>query len=252
MGLRLHCPKYDNLENGLQVTSRKDQAQYWSVVNTYPWKPYRYVSVKQFEQMFKGFHVGRNLAQELATSYPRERSHKAALTVHRYGVSNLELFKANFAKEYLLKKRQSFIHIFRAVLVIRIHRTNPLPNSHPGTIIQSLKQLSFVVQISIMALIAMTTFLKTTMDYKTEVGGAAYMGALFYGVIALTFSGYAEIAMTVFRLPVFFKQRDLLFYPAWTYTLPSMALSIPSSVMEAGLFSAITYYGMGFTPEASR
>ena len=236
----------------MQVTSRKDQEQYWSIGNTYPWKPYTYISVKQFAEMFKGFHVGIHMAQELATPYPRERSHRAALTVDRYGISNVELFKANFAKEYLLKKRQLFVHVFRAVLVIGIHHTSLVPNFHPSSYIQPLSKIFFVMQISFMALITMTTFFKTNMGHKTEAEGGAYMGALFFSVVAITFSGYAEIAMTIFRLPVFFKQRDLLFYPAWTYTLPSMVLGIPSSVLEAGLYSLITYYGMGFAPEPSR
>jgi hypothetical protein len=55
-----------------------------------------------------------------------------------------------------------------------------------------------------------------------------------------------------FRLPVFYKQRDLLFYPAWAYALPSLVLSIPSSIAEAGMYSLITYYGIGYAPELSR
>jgi hypothetical protein len=31
-----------------------------------------------------------------------------------------------------------------------------------------------------------------------------------------------------------------------------MLLSIPSSIVEAGIYTLITYYGMGFTPEATR
>jgi hypothetical protein len=210
--------------------------------------------VKQFAEMFKRFHVGVNLAQELATPFPKDRSHRAALAVDRYGVSNLELFKANFAKEYLLKKRQSFILIFRIVLVCRTHHSNALPDSHPKHkhTQPRLSKVSSLVQISFMAFVAMTTFFRTTMGHKTEAEGGHYMGALFYGVIAITFSGYAEIGMTVFRLPVFFKQRDMHFYPAWTYTLPSMVLSLPSSIVEASIFSLITYFGMGFAPEASR
>lgn len=109
-----------------------------------------------------------------------------------------------------------------------------------------------VEQIGIIALIAMTTFFRTTMGHGTEAEGAAYLGALFFGIVIVMFNGYAELSMTIFRLPVFYKQRDLLFYPAWAFALPSMVLSIPSSIVEAGIYTLITYYGMGFTPEASR
>jgi hypothetical protein len=97
----------------VQVTSKKDQEQYWS--NRL--RPYRYVSVKQFADRFKTFHVGHNMSEELAIAYDRERSHKAALTFERYGVSNFELFKANFAKEFLLMKRNSFVYIFKTFQV---------------------------------------------------------------------------------------------------------------------------------------
>jgi hypothetical protein len=97
----------------LQVTSRKDQEQYWSG----DLQSYRYVSVTQFAERFKAFHVGVHLTEDLATPYDKELSHKAALTFDRYGVSNMELFKANFSKEFLLMKRQSFVHIFKSCQV---------------------------------------------------------------------------------------------------------------------------------------
>lgn len=213
------CPDRKGVADFLQeVTSRKDQEQYWS---NRP-QDYRYASVKQFAEMFKTFHGGINLTEDLSTPYEKERSHKAALTFDRYGVSNMELFKANFAKEFLLMKRQSFYHIFKAC------------------------------QIGIIAFVAMTTFFRTTMGHDTEAEGAAYLGALFFGILIVMFNGYAELSMTIFRLPVFYKQRDLLFYPAWAFALPSMVLSIPSSIVEAGIYTLISYYGMGFAPEASR
>lgn len=180
------------------------------------------MSVNQFAERFKSFIVGIDLTEDLAPPFEKERSHKASLIFDRYGVSNMELFKANFAKEFLLMKRQSFYHIFKAC------------------------------QIGIMAFVAMTTFFRTTMDHETEVEGAAYLGSLFFGIINVMFNGYAELSMIIFRLPVFYKQQDLLFCPPWAFALPSMVLSIPSSVVEAGIYTLISYYGMGFAPEASR
>lgn len=107
----------------VQVTSRKDQGQYWS--NKV--RPWRYVSVKELAERFGQFHVGVNLAAELAVPYERERSHNAALTFDRYGVSHRELFKANFSREVLLMKRQSFVHIFKACQVRTVQSHSVCP-----------------------------------------------------------------------------------------------------------------------------
>ena len=98
----------------------------------------------------------------------------------------------------------------------------------------------------------MSVFFRTTMHHETQADGASYLGAIFFGVVIVIFNGYAELSMTIFRLPVFYKQRDLLFYPAWAYALPSFVLSIPSSIAEAGIYSLVTYYVIGYSPQASR
>ncbi|KAJ6731399.1 ATP-BINDING CASSETTE TRANSPORTER [Salix purpurea] len=58
--------------------------------------------------------------------------------------------------------------------------------------------------------------------------------------------------MLVAKLPVLYKHRDLRFYPSWAYTLPSWVLSIPTSLMEAGLWVAVTYYVIGYDPNITR
>ncbi len=108
------------------------------------------------------------------------------------------------------------------------------------------------VQIGIIALIASTVFLRTRLHQNTESDGQEYLGAIFFGVVMVMFNGYAELSMTIFRLPVFYKQRDLLFYPAWAYALPGLVLSIPASIAESGIYCIISYYIIGYAPEASR
>nr|POF16743.1 pleiotropic drug resistance protein 1 [Quercus suber] len=46
-----------------EVTSRKDQEQYWAQKD----EPYNFVTVKEFSEAFQSFHVGRKLGDELAT-----------------------------------------------------------------------------------------------------------------------------------------------------------------------------------------
>ena len=97
----------------------------------------------------------------------------------------------------------------------------------------------------------MTVFLRTTLQLNL-MGGSSYSGALFFSLLIIMFNGFAEMSLTIARLPVFFKQRDLLFYPAWAYTLPTFILRIPQSVVESFLWVSLTYYVIGFAPQPTR
>ena len=98
----------------------------------------------------------------------------------------------------------------------------------------------------------MTTFLRTGMHRNSVTDGGIYSGALFYSVVVIMFNGSAEISMTVAKLPVFFKQRKLLFYPPWAYSLPAWIIKIPITFVEVAVWVFITYYVIGFDPSAGR
>ncbi|KAF6142774.1 hypothetical protein GIB67_023256 [Kingdonia uniflora] len=213
------CPERKGTADFLQeVTSKKDQEQYWANRKN----PYRYVSVTEFANRFKRFHVGLRLENDLSIPYERTESHRAALVFKKYSVPIMELLKANFAKEWLLLKRNSFFYVFKTV------------------------------QLIIMATITATVFLRTEMNTKTEEDGALYVGALLFAMILNVFNGFAELALAITRLPVFYKQRDLLFHPVWTFTLPTFLLRVPITILESLVWMIMTYYTIGFTPEASR
>ncbi|OAY63326.1 ABC transporter G family member 36 [Ananas comosus] len=213
------CPERKGIADFLQeVTSRKDQQQYWMRHD----EPYRFVPVREFAEAFHSFHLGRALANELAVPFDKSKSHPAALTTSKYGVSKTELLKANIDREILLMKRNSFVYIFKAT------------------------------QLTIMAIIAMTLFLRTNMHRDSTTDGGIYMGALFFAVVMIMFNGFSELAMTIVKLPVFFKQRDLLFFPAWSYSLPSWILKIPISFFEVAVWVFMTYYVIGFDPNVGR
>ena len=91
----------------LQVTSRKDQEQYWVRKN----EPYSFVTVTEFAEAFQSFHLGRMIGDELAVPFDKTKNHPAALTTEKYGVNKKELLKANFSREYLLMKRNSFVYV---------------------------------------------------------------------------------------------------------------------------------------------
>ncbi|KFK42381.1 hypothetical protein AALP_AA2G248800 [Arabis alpina] len=213
------CPERKGTADFLQeVTSKKDQEQYWVDQN----RQYRYIPVSEFASKYKGFHVGKQLANELSVPFDKSRGHKAALVFDKYSVSKRELLKSCWDKEWLLMQRNSFFYVFKTM------------------------------QIIIMAAIASTLFLRTEMNSRNEADAQVYIGALLFTMIVNMFNGFAEMAMMVSRLPVFYKQRDLLFYPSWTFTLPTFLLGIPISIFESTAWMVVTYYTIGFAPEAER
>lgn len=98
----------------------------------------------------------------------------------------------------------------------------------------------------------MTLFLRTEMRRDTVGDGGIYMGAMFYTIIIIMFNGFSELAMTIMKLPVFFKQRDFRFYPSWAYALPTWILKIPITFVEVGIWVFMTYYVIGFDPNVER
>ncbi|KAJ4821384.1 ABC transporter G family member 36 [Rhynchospora pubera] len=213
------CPERKGVADFLQeVTSRKDQQQYWARSD----EPYRYVPVKKFAEAFKSFHVGRAMLNELAVPFDKSKSHPAALTTTKYGVSTKELLKAQVDREILLMKRNSFVYIY------------------------------MIFQLTILAFISMTLFLRTRSHRDTSTDGSKFFSALFFGVVMIMFNGFSEMAMTIMKLPVFFKQRDLLFFPAWTYTIPGWIVKIPIAFGEVFVWVFMTYYVVGYDPNVGR
>ncbi|KAJ9159320.1 hypothetical protein P3X46_024831 [Hevea brasiliensis] len=213
------CPERKGVADFLQeVTSRKDQEQYWACTD----EPYNYVSVEEFAEAFRSFHIGQKLRDELAIAFDKSKSHPAALKTKKYGVSKREILKACVSREILLMKRNSFAYIFNMFKLI------------------------------LMAFFGMTIFLRTEMHRNTVTDGGAYFGALYYAVVTIMFNGLSELAMTVMKLPVFYKQRDLLFYPSWAYALPTWILKIPINLLEVSIWVILTYYVIGFDPNFER
>ncbi|XP_024979259.1 pleiotropic drug resistance protein 1-like isoform X1 [Cynara cardunculus var. scolymus] len=209
------CPQRKGVADFLQeVTSKKDQRQYWMRQD----EAYRFVTAKEFAEAYESFHIGSKRKVELATPFDKSKSHPAALTNNKYGLSKKELLKACIDREILLMKRNSFVYIFK------------------------------MFQLTVMALITMTVFFRTEMHRRGIEEGGQYVGALFFGVVMVMFNGMAEISMTIAKLPVFYKQRDFLFYPTWAYALPSWIVKVPISFLESAVWAILTYYVIGFDP----
>ncbi|KAJ1270160.1 hypothetical protein BS78_06G033400 [Paspalum vaginatum] len=212
------CPERKGVADFLQeVTSRKDQKQYWCRRD----EPYQYISANDFAEAFKEFHVGHALGSELNVPFDRTRNHPAALSTSKFGTSKVELLKACFSREWLLMKRYSFVYIIK------------------------------IVQLIILGTIAMTVFLGTEMHRHNIEDGVIFLGALFLGLVTHLFNGFAEVAMSITKLPIFYKQRDI-FYPSWAYALPTWVLKIPISFLECAVWTGMTYYVIGFDPSIER
>lgn len=106
-------------------------------------------------------------------------------------------------------------------------------------------------QLVVSALITMTVFLRT--QTRIDIVDANYfLASLFYSLIRFNSNAIPELSMTVSRLAIFYKQRDFYFYPAWAYSIPAVILKIPFSFLDAFLWTGITYYVIGYSPEPQR
>ncbi|KAI3695747.1 hypothetical protein L1987_78747 [Smallanthus sonchifolius] len=213
------CPERKGVADFLQeVISRKDQEQYWFIED----QPYIYITVAEFSRAFKSFHIGQKLETDIHIPYDKSKTHPEVLLKEKYGISNTELLKACFDREWLLSKRNWLLYVFKTV------------------------------QLIFMSLVSMAMFFRTKMHAGSLEDGMKFYGALFFGLLIVLFNGMTELALTVMRLPVFYKQRDSLLYPAWAFAIPIWVLRVPLSFMESGIWVILTYYTIGYAPDATR
>ncbi|KAL7583190.1 hypothetical protein Lser_V15G44910 [Lactuca serriola] len=217
-GFGFKCPERKGVADFLQeVVSRKDQAKFWCRDE----QPYSYISIENLSTRFKECYLAKEVNEDISKPFTRLQSHENAISFDVYSLSKWALFRACMSREILLMKRNSFIYIFK------------------------------LVQLVIIAFITMTVFFRTRL--KVDVLDANYyLGSLFYALIILLVDGFPELSMTVSRLSVFYKQRDMYFYPAWAYAIPASILKLPLSILEAIVWTSLTYYVIGYSPEPGR
>uniref|UniRef100_A0A0D9XY42 ABC transporter domain-containing protein n=1 Tax=Leersia perrieri TaxID=77586 RepID=A0A0D9XY42_9ORYZ len=212
------CPERKGPADFLQeVLSKKDQQQYWS----HSEQRYNFITIDQFCDKFRASQVGQSLAEDLSKLHDKSKGHNNALSCSIYSLSKWHLLKACFDRELLLMKRNAFFHISKAV------------------------------QLGLLAIITGTVFFRTHMSFDI-VSANYYMGSLFYALVLLMVNGTPELVLTINRLPVFYKHRDHYLYPGWAYAIPAFILKIPASLVASITWTSITYYLIGYTPEAPR
>lgn len=81
---------------------------------------------------------------------------------------------------------------------------------------------------------------------------------LFWIVTFQVFRGFVQhntetvTTVQIERLPVFFKQRDNFFFPAWTFVIPTTLMRLPVSFVESLVYTVITYFEIDLAPTAGR
>ncbi|KAL9680966.1 hypothetical protein QQ045_012747 [Rhodiola kirilowii] len=213
------CPERKGTADFLQeVISKKDQHQYWADNS----KPYQFMSVAEFSEKFKAFSAGQELDKELSISYKKSQSHKLSLVFKDSPTTaKLDLLKTSINREWIIIKRTTVVYLFKAVLLV------------------------------ILAIVASTVYLRTTLHIAYD-DGMVYVGAIIFAMATNMYNGFAELSLTMVRLPVFYKHRDLLFHPAWAFTLPNFLLRVPISIFESIIWTIVSYYTIGFAQEAER
>ena len=175
-----------------------DQKQYWISDE----HKYHYHSIQNFAESFHLSYLPRLVQDNVFV--PKNAGNgeevKTSSTLSRWNV-----FKACFSREVLLFKRNSALHIFTAL------------------------------QMTVLALVISTIFLRTNMNHGSVLDANKYIGALFMAVMIVNFNGMIEIAMMIKRLPTFYKQRELLALPGWALLPPALLISIPMSLVQTGL-----------------
>lgn len=203
--------------------------------------------------MFRESDLGKTLDNELSKPYEKSNFHKTSLSFSIYSVKKWELLKACIARELLLMKRNSFVYIFKTVQVLTSFSCH-----NPFLIVDLSETKNFSIfigrfpnQLIITAFMTMTVFIRTEME--VDLVSANYlMGSLYYALVRLMTNGVAELALTITRLPVVEKQKAFYLYPAWAYSLPASILKIPFSLIDSLLWTALTYYVIGYSPEIER
>ncbi|KAK7387230.1 hypothetical protein VNO78_27860 [Psophocarpus tetragonolobus] len=201
-----------------EVTSKKDQAQYWTNSS----KPYKFISVAEIAEAFKNSRFGKSVESMCAAPFDKSKSNQATLPKSRFALPKWELFKACLSREITLLNGHRFLYIFRTAQVIFV------------------------------GLVTCTMFIQMRFHEKDETYGNLYQSALFFALVHMMFNGYSELSLMIARLPVFYKQRGNLFYPGWAWSLATWILGVPYSIVEAVVWSCVVYYSVGLAPNPGR
>jgi hypothetical protein len=146
----------------------------------------------------------------------------ALLPTKRYALSWGGRFRATARRDAILLRRNAFIYAFRTS------------------------------QVALAALVAATLFLRTRHSADNVPDGVLLAGFQFYSITTMFFTSFSEMALELNGMPVFDKQAALRFYDAGSYAVATALLRVPVLLAESALWTGISYYTVGFAPDAGR
>ncbi|KAL8171705.1 LOW QUALITY PROTEIN: hypothetical protein V2J09_023509 [Rumex salicifolius] len=188
------CPPRKGVADFLQeVTSRKDQHLYWTRRN----EAYHFITAKEFADAFRSFYVGYQLSEELRNPFDKMKNHPNALSRSKYGDNTKDVLKACIFREFLLIKKNSFVYVFK------------------------------LFQLFVLGLMSIPVFYENRKNKDSLDDGTIFMASMFFTVSRIAMNQFPDITLTISKLPIFYKQRDLSFYPVWAYALPSLVVKMP-------------------------
>lgn len=69
-----------------------------------------------------------------------------------------------------------------------------------------------------------------------------FMSVGFFSVLFQLVGAFPASAILIDRLPVYYKQRDAHFYPAWCFALPELILQLPLMLAESWIWTLMVYF----------
>eukprot|EP00891_Asterochloris_glomerata_P006227 jgi/Astpho2/6227/Aster-03635 len=200
-----------------EVTSRKDQEQYWNKAD--PWK---FIPAQELAEMFAKSKRGQANAAQLAQEAACTDEGRAALVHRRFALSRFAATKALLRREVTLMQRNAIVYAYR------------------------------LCQVAIVVFAYSTVFLRTGLHPDGINDGQKYLAALFFTTYFLNASAWSELAIALQSATVFYRQRDQLFFPVEAYSLPVTLLRIPYSAIIAVAWTSFCYFVIGFSPQPGR
>lgn len=222
-GLGFECPPHKAMADFLQeIVSPKDQPGLRTDRSKFE-PSVDFVPASAFAARFKASDIFARTRAILDTPYDRSTAHPAALLKSRYGVAGLDSLGALMWRDRVLLGRNRQAQVYR------------------------------YIQMFILAAVCSTLFLRGEVARSDTFQGAANrFSAIFFSMAYMQFLGLAECADTLIRLPLFFKQRFNLFFPAWAFAVPPAVVRLPVIFLEVTFWSNVVYWIVGMEAEPGR
>eukprot|EP00877_Chromochloris_zofingiensis_P010755 jgi/Chrzof1/5933/Cz16g21030.t1 len=162
--------------------------------------------------------AGHRMAEELEHPFDRNKSHPAALEHERYALTPWQAISA-------VTRRQ-------AALVMR----------------DKVLLKGRIMQVIIIGLFCGSLFFN--LGHSPE-DARTFLGASFMAVMFMSMGAMPQLALVLASKPVWFKHRDNYFYPAYAHGVAMAITQFPLSIIDASLFSLITYFMIGYYRDAA-